>query len=64
MGLKLRRIHRVLMQVPQWAGPIPMGRRGGPGLSAMSGGWGQCPRAQNSCLEQFGGSGITSKNQA
>ena len=24
------------MQVPQWAGPIPMGRRGGPGLSAMS----------------------------
>ena len=31
------------MQVPQWAGPIPMGRRGGPGLSAMSGGWDQCP---------------------
>ena len=27
------------MQVLQWAGPIPMGRRGGPGLSAMSGGW-------------------------
>ena len=52
------------MQVPQWAGPIPMGRRGGSGLSAMSGGWGQFPRAQNSCLEQFGGSGITSKNQA
>ena len=31
------------MQVLQWAGPIPMGRRGGPGPSAMSGGWGQCP---------------------
>ena len=28
------------MQVPQWVGPIPMGRRGGPGPSAMSGGWG------------------------
>ena len=28
------------MQVPQWAGPIPMGRMGGPGPSAMSGGWG------------------------
>ena len=28
------------MQVPQWAGPIPMGRRGGAGPSAMSGGWG------------------------
>ena len=26
------------MQVPQWAGPNPMGQRGGPGLSAMSGG--------------------------
>ena len=52
------------MQVLQRAGPIPMGQKGGPGLSAMSGGWGQCPRAQNSCLEQFGGSGITSKNQA
>ena len=24
----------------QWAGPIPMGRRGGPGPRAMSGGWG------------------------
>ena len=52
------------MQVPQWADPIPMGRRGGPELSVMSGGWGQCPRAQNSGLEQFGGSRITSKNQA
>ena len=31
------------MQVPQCAGPIPMGRRGGPGPSAMSGGWGQYP---------------------
>ena len=31
------------MQVPQWAGPIPMGRRGGPGPSAMPRGWGQCP---------------------
>ena len=31
------------MQVPQWAGPIPMGRRGGLGPRAMSGGWGQCP---------------------
>ena len=28
------------MQVPQWAGPIPMGWRGGPGPRAMSGGWG------------------------
>ena len=27
------------MQVPQWAGPVPMGRRGGPGPRAMSGGW-------------------------
>ena len=27
------------MQV-QWAGPIPMGRRGGPRPRAMSGGWG------------------------
>ena len=27
------------MQVPQWAGLIPMGRRGGPGPRAMSGGW-------------------------
>ena len=49
------------MQVPQWAGPIPMGQRGGPGLSAISGGWGQCPRTQNSCLELVGGSGITSR---
>ena len=32
-------IHRVLMQVPQWADPIPMGRRGGPGPRAMSGRW-------------------------
>ena len=31
------------MHVPQWAGLIPMGRRGGPGPKAMSGGWGQCP---------------------
>ena len=31
------------MQVLQWAGPIPMGRRGGLGLSAMFRGWGQCP---------------------
>ena len=49
------------MQVQQWAGPIPMDRRGGPGRSAMSGGWGQCPWAKNSRLEQLGGSGITSK---
>ena len=28
------------MQVPQWAGPIFMGRRGGPGPRAMSRGWG------------------------
>ena len=42
MGLKLS-IHRVSMQVPQWTGPIPMGRRGGSGLSAMSEGWGHCP---------------------
>ena len=28
------------MQVPQWAGPIPIGRRGGPGPRTMSGGWG------------------------
>ena len=42
-------------------GPNPKGRRGGPGLSAMSRGWGQCPRAQNSCLEQFDCSEITSK---
>ena len=28
------------MQVPQWAGPIPIGRRGGPVPRAMSGGWG------------------------
>ena len=28
------------MQVPQWAGPVPMGRRAGPGPRAMSGGWG------------------------
>ena len=25
------------MQVPQWAGPIPMGQRGRPGPRAMSG---------------------------
>ena len=25
------------MQVPQWAGPIPMDRRGGPGPRATSG---------------------------
>ena len=31
------------MQVPQWADPIPMGQRGGPGPRAMSGGWGQDP---------------------
>ena len=35
--------YEILMQVPQWAGPIPMGRRGGPRLSAMYGAWGQCP---------------------
>ena len=28
------------MQVPQWAGPISMGQRGGLGPRAMSGGWG------------------------
>ena len=28
------------MQVPQWADPIPMGRRGGPGPRAVSGGGG------------------------
>ena len=28
------------MQVPQWAGPIPMGQRSRPGPRAMSGGWG------------------------
>ena len=28
------------MQVPQWADPIPMGRRGGLGPRAMSRGWG------------------------
>ena len=39
------------MQVPQWAGPFPMGRRGGPGLRAMSGGWGQGP-------DYFMGAGI------
>ena len=27
------------MQVPQWAGPIPMGWRGGLGPRAVSGGW-------------------------
>ena len=27
------------MQVPQWAGPISMGWRGGPGPRAMSRGW-------------------------
>ena len=42
MGSKLS-IHWVSMQVPQWAVPIPMGRRGGPGLSAMSEGWGHWP---------------------
>ena len=31
------------MQVPQWAGPISMDRRGGPGLSAMSEWCGHCP---------------------
>ena len=29
------------MQVPQWAGPIPMGQRGGPGPRAMFEGWGR-----------------------
>ena len=28
------------MQVPWWVGPIPMGRRGGPGPRAVSRGWG------------------------
>ena len=28
------------MQVPKWAGPIPIGRSGRLGASAMSEGWG------------------------
>ena len=30
---------RVLIQVPQWAGPIPMSRRGSLGARAMSEWW-------------------------
>ena len=60
MGLNLDCIHKVLMQVPQWAGPILMGRRGGPGPRAISGGWDQCPDYfLGPCLELAGGSGVT-----
>ena len=31
---------RVVIQVPQWASPIPMSRRGSLGPRAMSRGWG------------------------
>ena len=50
------------MQMPQWAGPIPMGRRGGPGPRAMSGGWGHDTNyflRLRIRLELVGGSGVT-----
>ena len=33
-------MNRVLMQVPQWAGSIPMDRNAGLGSRGMSEGWG------------------------
>ena len=49
------------MQVPQWAGPIPMVRRGRLGHIAMSKWWATIPitsLARNSFLELAGGSRV------